>query len=106
MPKYSGPLVETVDLSILQKRASKALTTFKKAKKLNITQLSRSTGIARSHLVKIMKGESNFSIGVLYQLCSVLDLSITDLVGTRADKSLSITYSWMNDDESKDVPRH
>ncbi|MBN9273663.1 MAG: hypothetical protein BGO93_18925 [Mesorhizobium sp. 65-26] len=99
MPKYTGPLVESVDLSILQKRASKALTTYKKEKKLNLTQLSRRTGIARSHLVKIMKGESNFSIGVLYQICKVLNLSISDLIGTKADTSLTITYGWKDDDE-------
>ena len=101
LPKYRGRLEETIETSILQQRVALAIADYRKAHKLNLARLSNQTSISRTHLTQILRGESNFSIGALYEICHALNMSFSDLIGERPDDRLSVTREWQFDDPTE-----
>lgn len=90
MPKYTGPLRESVELAIFQTRLAAALTEMRKQKLFKTGELASRVEISNTYMVDIMRGKANISLSLLVAFCLALDVKVTDLIGNTADTSVDI----------------
>jgi transcriptional regulator with XRE-family HTH domain len=93
MPRYKGKLEESVELSIFQIRLANALKEMRKRDRFNLKDLAAGVGISNTYMTKIMRAQANISISLLFSFCKALDVSVTDLIGLRADDSTDVTLA-------------
>lgn len=90
MPKYTGPLEESVELAIFQKRMATALKLMHKNRVFKANDLAKRVGISQTHMSAIMRGEANISLNLLGLFCRELGVDVTELIGDKADDSIEM----------------
>lgn len=98
MPIYKGQLEKSVELAIFATRMAAALKAMRKRDRIKMKDLARRVGISSTHMTKIMRGQANISLSLLYCFCKELDVPVTDLIGKWADGSIEIPQSVKEDD--------
>lgn len=59
---------------------NEALKIIRKEKKLTYQSLADKCGVSKGYIFQIEKGTSDPSLGIVYKLCKVLDVSLPDLI--------------------------
>lgn len=98
MPIYKGQLEKSVELAIFATRMAAALKAMRKRDRIKMKDLASRVGISSTHMTKIMRGQANISLSLLYCFCKELDVPVTDLIGKWADASIEIPGSAKEDD--------
>ncbi len=97
MPKYKGQLEQSVELAVFQTRLATALNTLRKRKRFKMKDVARRVGVSNTYMTKIMRGQANISLSLLYCFCKELDVPVTDLIGTWADHSVDVPENSLNE---------
>lgn len=90
MPKYTGPLGQSVELAIFQTRMAIVLKRMHKKRIFKANDLAKRVGISKTHMSGIMRGEANISLNLLGLFCRELGVNVTDLIGDKADNSVEM----------------
>jgi len=93
MPIYKGGLEKSVELAIFPTRMAAALNAIRKRDRIKMKDLAKRVGISNTHMTKIMRGQANISLSLLYCFCKELNVPVTDLIGKWADDSVEIPES-------------
>ncbi|NSX94382.1 helix-turn-helix transcriptional regulator [Agrobacterium tumefaciens] len=90
MPKYTGPLGQSVELAIFQTRMAVVLKRMHKNRFFKANELAKRVGISQTHMTEIMRGKANISLSLLHSFCRELNVRATDLIGNTADTSVDM----------------
>jgi transcriptional regulator with XRE-family HTH domain len=96
MPKYKGQLEQSVELAIFQTRMATVLNAMRKRDRFKLRDLARRVGVSNTYMTKIMRGQANISLSLLFSFCRELDVPVTDLIGTWADNSVEIPEAMVD----------
>jgi DNA-binding Xre family transcriptional regulator len=87
MPRYKGQLEQSVELAIFQTRLAAVLNEMRRNRLFKLKDLAKHVGVSNTYMTKIMRGQANISLSLLYSFCRELDVTVVDLIGLRADDS-------------------
>ncbi len=93
MPIYKGGLEKSVESAIFPTRMAAALNAIRKRDRIKLKDLAERVGISNTHMTKIMRGQANISLSLLYCFCKELNVPVTALIGKWADGSIGIPES-------------
>lgn len=71
------------------------LKNLRRQKKLSLDAVSAATGVSKSMLGQIERGEANPTIGILGKIVSGLRVELTDLVETPGEKVYPVSREWL-----------
>ena len=91
MPRYRGRLEQSVELAIFQTRMAAVLNEMRRNRLFKLKDLAKRVGVSNTYMTKIMRGQANISLSLLFPFSRELDVTVVDLIGDRADNSVDMT---------------
>lgn len=102
MPRYRGQLEQSVELAIFQTRMAAVLNEMRKNRLFKLKDLAKRVGVSNTYMTKIMRGQANISLSLLFSFCRELDVTVTDLIGARADDSTEMPQGAFTQQKNPD----
>ncbi|MGH6858725.1 MAG: helix-turn-helix domain-containing protein [Phyllobacterium sp.] len=77
-------------MAIFQTRMAAVLNEMRKNRHFKLKDLARRVGVSNTYMTKIMRGQANISLSLLFSFCRELDVTVQDLIGNTADNSVDM----------------